>query len=256
MPRPHLLLNSAYARNRHEANPMTLCHLPKLWIMKNHIFPPSAVFGDNGATQTDWPSMRRLFCECSNYHFRRIDSVCVPLTSCVTESRFCLHRVVAVLLCVCEKNGLCVYDCRKRNVTVFYFCSHIVSHDTCRAKRFCRFLSLELSFDDGKMHTNWTREKRKKKHKPRLTTTRNKLKNKIRNEKLFAESPQCSYGACAKQFRQFRRLSTSQKTLLVCLNLECFVEPKASFRIQKIQQKRERTGINGNQRANGIKFGI
>lgn len=132
-----------------------ICWSYELWKI---IFPLLLPFGDNVATQMDWPSLRPLFCECSNYHFRRIDSVCVPLRNCVTESRFCLHRVVAVLLCVCEKKGLCVYDCRKKNVTVF--CSHIVSHDTCRAKRFRRFLSLELSSEDRQMHTNWTRVER------------------------------------------------------------------------------------------------
>lgn len=43
-------------------------------------------FDDN---RTDLP-FHPLFCSCSNYHFRRIGIVCVPLKNCVTEFRFCL----------------------------------------------------------------------------------------------------------------------------------------------------------------------
>lgn len=70
----HLLLHSAYARNRHKANRtlFAICRSYELWKI---IFCPSIWWQCRNSQQCDCPSLQPLFWPCLNYHFRRIGSV-------------------------------------------------------------------------------------------------------------------------------------------------------------------------------------
>lgn len=141
----HLLLNPAYARNRHKANrTLSICHLPELWIMKNHIFSVHLVTMSQFATMCD-AVLRcgHCFRPCLNYHFRRIGSVLCHWKNCVTEFRFCLDCRHFTVRQVPKKK---VYDCSQESNCFFFspFACTLSAHwhDTCRVKKCFPFFFL------------------------------------------------------------------------------------------------------------------